>query len=171
MPSKIPVISIVAPSSEYGKTRLITGVVASLAESNVRTCVIKHTAHETPPDFEKDTWRFREAGALASALLNSKGLATYYIPKSSLEEAVETMASQGADIIICEGFKESPLPKIVIINGEEDLTLLTSLSNIVATVAKRPIKPETGVPVLDYDVRSVTAFIHDFCLRFLGVPG
>lgn len=171
MPPKIPAISIVAPASDCGKTRLITGIVSALAEQGIRACIIKHSSHDAPTDLDKDTWRFREAGAAASALLDNRGLATYYIPKSSLEDAIEAMSSQGAEIIICEGFRSSPLPKIVLIGGAEDLPLLCSLPNVAAAVAKHPIRPVAKVPVLDYDVRSVTAFIRDFCLRTREAPG
>ena len=159
MPFKIPVVSIVASASDYGKTRLITGIVSALADLKISACVIKHASHNEDPDLEKDTWKYREAGAIASAMLNSKGLATYYVPKSSLEDAIEILSCQGVAIILCEGFKDSSIPKLVIVDGPEDFRLLASLSNVKAAVARGPTKPPTKVPVIEYDAKEVTKFI------------
>jgi molybdopterin-guanine dinucleotide biosynthesis protein B len=158
---KIPAISIVAPASDYGKTRLINGVVSALADLNISVGVIKHAPHNEDPDLEKDTWKYREAGAIASAMLNNEGLATYYVPKSSLEDAIEILSSQGADIILCEGFKDSYLPKLVIVDEPEDFKLLTSLSNVKAAVAKGPVKPPAKVPVIECNAKDVTKFIQE----------
>ncbi|MCQ5377533.1 MAG: molybdopterin-guanine dinucleotide biosynthesis protein MobB, partial [Candidatus Methanomethylicia archaeon] len=72
--SRIPfAIAIVAPGSGYGKTTLIEGIVSYLAARGMRVFVVKHTPEEPAiqDNKGKDTWRFREAGAFASAIISS----------------------------------------------------------------------------------------------------
>jgi len=158
MPPKVPVFAIVAPGSDYGKTRLITGVVAELAKLGVRACVVKHTAHSSPPDGGKDTHLFRESGAMASALVDAGGMASVYLPGGGLDGAICAMAHLDPDIVICEGFKDSELRKIFIARGEGALTLASRLRGGVAG-ASAGLLSVPGATALRLDPVEVARFM------------
>ncbi len=158
MPQKTTVFSIVAPGSDYGKTRLITGVVAELSKLGIRACAVKHSAHSPPPDGGKDTHLFRESGALASALVDACGMATVYLPGEGLEGAIGAMAHLDPDVVICEGFKDADIKKVFIARGQEDLAIAGRLSGVVAVASADPLSLP-GAAWLRTDAAEVAKFI------------
>ncbi|MCL4502808.1 MAG: molybdopterin-guanine dinucleotide biosynthesis protein B, partial [Deltaproteobacteria bacterium] len=106
-------LSIVGFSGS-GKTELICLLLDWLIRQGIRVAVLKHTHHLDPGDRGKDTWRFRQAGARAVALA-APGL--LQVSRSFPEEPPLPMIleslSPEADLILVEGYKSGPLPKIV----------------------------------------------------------
>jgi len=162
MRPKIPAICFVAPGSGYGKTELIEGVVTGLSKLNIRVCALKHSGHDFEPDTDKDTWRFRRAGAATSAVMTEGGLATFFVPNSSLEEAIELLEGLGPDLILCEGFKSSTLSKILILKEEDEFGVLPSLDAVVAVVFDGQAPGWVKIPVLKKDPKVVTEFVLKF---------
>lgn len=148
-----------APGSGYGKTELIERVVIAFSRLKIKVCVLKHSGHDFEPDKDKDTWRFRKAGAAASAVITEGGLAAFFVPKSSLEEAINLLDGLGPDLILCEGFKWSTLPKILVLKDEEEFGLLPSLEGVVAVVFDGHAPDWVKIPVLKKDQRVVTEFV------------
>ncbi len=170
MSPKAPRFSIVAPGSDYGKTRLITGIVAELSKLGVRACVVKHSANASPPDSGKDTHLFRESGAKASALVDASGMASIYLPGEGLEGAIDAMAHLNPDVVICEGFKDSNVQKILIARSEDDLALASTLKGVVA-VASVSMLSSPGVAALMLDPVEVAQFIiRQLSMHGSGVP-
>jgi len=159
MRPKIPALCFVAPGSGYGKTELIERVVIGLSKLKIKVCVLKHSGHDFEPDKEKDTWRFRKAGAAASAVITEGGLAALFVPNSSLEEATTLLEGLGPDLILCEGFKSSTLPKILILKEEDEFGLLPSLESVVAVVFDGQAPGWVKTPVLKKDPKVVTEFV------------
>ena len=60
-------LAIVGPSGS-GKTELICRLLEWFARRGLRVAVLKHTHHRDLGDRDKDTWRFRRAGARVVAL-------------------------------------------------------------------------------------------------------
>jgi molybdopterin-guanine dinucleotide biosynthesis protein MobB len=131
-------LSIVGLSNR-GKTTLICGLLQRLVRRGVKVAVLKHS-HKTdldPGDRGKDTWRYREAGALAVGLAAPGFL---QVTKTgggdpTLEEALAALGT-GFDLILVEGYKSGPLPKIVVL-GEDDP--LPDYPEMVAVVCPRPL--------------------------------
>ncbi len=109
----IPVIGFAGRASS-GKTTLIEKIVSAFTEQKVRVAVIKHVHH--PFDFDvpgKDTYRHKKAGA-ASVILASSGQVAMVKDTPDeypLEEIISRYVND-ADLIIVEGFKGAPIPKI-----------------------------------------------------------
>ena len=104
--------------SGSGKTTFIRSLIPVLARlGSVGT--VKHTGHhsmELPKG--KDTTVMFGAGAVAVVGIDAeKTLVT--LGRTSLTDALDILASHGAAIAVVEGYKSSPLPKIVI--GDIDL--------------------------------------------------
>jgi len=159
MRPKIPALCFVAPGSGYGKTELIERMVVALSKLKIKVCVLKHSGHDLEPDKDKDTWRFRKAGAAASAVITGEGLATFFVPKSSLEEAINLLDGLGPDLILCEGFRGSTLPKILILKEEDEFGVLPSLESVVAVVFDGQAPGWVKIPVLKKDPRAVAEFV------------
>lgn len=158
MPSRAPLLSIVAPGSDYGKTRLVTGIISELSKLGIKACAIKHTRHTSPADAGKDTCLFREAGAAASALVDENGLASVYLPKEGIQGAARAMEHLVPDVLLCEGFKDYPYPKILIARGEGDLPAATALKGVIAIASAEGLSVQ-GLPSLKLDPMQLAKFI------------
>lgn len=167
MRSKTPVLCIVAPGSGYGKTSLIEGILEDLREVGIVCCVLKHSGHSLEPDAGKDTQRFRRAGALGSGVLADDGLAFFCI-SSSLDGSIAFLETLGPDLILCEGFKDSRLPKIVILREAEEFGVLPSIDGVLAVVFDGDVPYGTRLPVLRSDGREVTQFLLSFLKESVG---
>ena len=101
--------------SGSGKTTFIRSLIPILARFGT-VGTVKHTGHHSmdlPPG--KDTTVMFGAGAVAVAGIDrEKTLIT--LGSTSLADALDILAGRGIVIAVVEGYKESPLPKIVIGN-------------------------------------------------------
>ncbi|HUK37812.1 MAG TPA: molybdopterin-guanine dinucleotide biosynthesis protein B [Methanomicrobiales archaeon] len=109
--------------SGSGKTTFIRALVPLLAGLGT-VGTVKHTGHhamEIPKG--KDTTVMFEAGARAVAGIDlEKTLVT--MAGTSLTEALDILADHGVALAVIEGYKGSPLPKIVIGDLEAEGTVL-----------------------------------------------
>ncbi|MBU7031699.1 MAG: molybdopterin-guanine dinucleotide biosynthesis protein B [Theionarchaea archaeon] len=117
------ILSIVG-SSNKGKTTLLNSLIPILKQKGYTVCVIKHSASLlTYIDFDhegKDTYSYSEAGA-DEVFLTSPQF-TYHTcnQETSLEEMIQSSSS---DIILIEGFKNSPYQKILIKDLHENIEI------------------------------------------------
>jgi len=110
-----PIISIVARSGT-GKTTLLVKLIAELKARGYRVGAIKHDAHKFEIDHEgKDSWRMTQAGADTMLVASTEKIAMVKqlapLETPSLEETVAAYCSD-LDIVLTEGFKYGPFPKI-----------------------------------------------------------
>jgi molybdopterin-guanine dinucleotide biosynthesis protein B len=125
------VLSIVG-TSHRGKTTLLTALIPLLKERGYSVCVIKHSASSlTFTDFDhrgKDTYSFSQAGA-HEVWLTSPHF-TYHIcgQERSLADMIERSS---ADIVLVEGFKQSPYEKILLKKPDEEVNVK---GNILLTI-------------------------------------
>lgn len=113
LPAPPPAVTFIARSGT-GKTTLVEKVIRELVRRGWTIGALKHDAHRFEIDVEgKDTWRMTEAGATVTAICSPAKQAV--IRRCELEPAVEELIAReflGVDLVITEGFKHSPLPKI-----------------------------------------------------------
>jgi molybdopterin-guanine dinucleotide biosynthesis protein MobB len=160
-------ISIVGLAGS-GKTELICRLLNWLAPQGLRVAVLKHTHHSAPGDRGKDTWRFRQAGARVVALA-APGLLqiSHSFPAEPALSEILAALSPEVDLILVEGYKAGPLPKIAVLNPALE-ERLPELSQVIALVGPAP--SVAAVPVFPpEEVAAIGAFI----LAHLGlsVPG
>ncbi|MBC7113056.1 MAG: molybdopterin-guanine dinucleotide biosynthesis protein B [Candidatus Methanomethyliales bacterium] len=154
------VICIAAFGRGYGKTTLIQGITKILTSKGMRVSVVKHSAHAVGKDPEKDTSRFMESGAVASAILAKDGECIIYLPNRSLADLISLFSSFGVDLILCEGFKSSQYPKLVIVNSPEELKMIGVLQGVIGIISEDLAQgQELKVPVLGKDPSAVAEFI------------
>jgi len=111
-----PAVSFVAESGT-GKTALVESLITELCRRGRRIGAVKHTSHEIEIDREgKDSWRLARAGASTVVLSSPREIA---VMERGLEREVPLMGILSrfmgeADLVLVEGYKSGPLPKIEI---------------------------------------------------------
>ena len=118
-----------------GKTLFIERLVAELKRRGLRVGVLKHAGSHITMDREgTDTWRFARAGADVVGIAGPEGFA--YIertPEELLLDAALARLPEGLDLVLVEGYKSMPLPKIVV-RGDEAEPAITGPGEVLATV-------------------------------------
>ncbi len=155
-------ISLVGPSGS-GKTELICKLLAWFEAQGLKVAVLKHTHKVDLGDKGKDTWRFAQAGARLVAL-TAPGLLQvirYSAEDPPLATVLAALAPQ-ADLILVEGYKRSPLPKVAVV-GPELAEVLTDYSQVIALVSASPLT--SHLPVFN---PHQTAELGAFLKKYLG---
>ncbi|HZP98962.1 MAG TPA: molybdopterin-guanine dinucleotide biosynthesis protein B [Reyranella sp.] len=146
-----------------GKTTLVARLVAEFRRRGWRVSTIKHAHHNVDIDQRgTDSWQHRAAGATEVALVGGLRYAIMREqPEATLEEVLARMAP--ADLILIEGFKREPHPKIEI-RGDHTRPLAKDDPSIIAIAAdERP--PETHLP---WFTRDDIAMMVDFIMERVG---
>jgi molybdopterin-guanine dinucleotide biosynthesis protein MobB len=108
-----PVIAITGPSGS-GKTTLIEKLIRWFTAQGIRVGAVKRSHHQIDLDREgKDSFRLRSAGANPVALTG--GGFFFYTEKRADPPApaeIASLFSGKADIVIMEGFKSEPTPRL-----------------------------------------------------------
>ncbi|MEF3302614.1 molybdopterin-guanine dinucleotide biosynthesis protein B [Paenibacillus sp. GYB003] len=169
-----PIIGF-AGYSDSGKTTLAVHAVRSLRRSGWKVAVIKHDGHDHYREPEgTDSGRYAEAGADAVVVV-SRGR-TVKIERTEPDAGLAEAASglTGYDLIVVEGFKAEPHPKIVVFRDERQAEALERAGpNVVAYATTdrmrtlRAYPNPDGVSVLNVDEPDeVVDFIVRFCRLF-----
>lgn len=128
-----------AGHSGAGKTTLIEQLIPRLRRKGLRVSVIKHAHHGVDIDKPgKDSYRHRAAGAGEVMLVSSRRWALVHElhgeEEPSLEDQIARMSS--CDLLLVEGFKASPIPKIEVYRSAVGKPRLSARTmNIVATAS------------------------------------
>jgi len=151
--------------SGSGKTTLLEQVAGCLGKK-YRLGYLKHDAHGFEIDYPgKDTWRLRQAGASLVRITSQ----TNHAMVSRLETGAveEPCYYQGCDCVLVEGYKNSALPKVAVLDREgrlERAIQTGEMTNVIAYVY--PDKdPESldGFPRFHRDdIGAVVAFVDGF---------
>ena len=102
-----------------GKTALIEALIPLLAAEGIRTVVIKHHGHgfvgEIPDKPGSDTYRFLAAGAHGTVIYDDEVYALVKRQAASVEDL--TSLFPDADLILIEGAKTEPYPRIAMLRA------------------------------------------------------
>ncbi len=159
----VPVISFIGCHNS-GKTTFATNVVKLLKNKGYRVGVLKSTKHrrlvgDTPG---KDSYRYREAGADAVGIVSPDELILFQdIDREKLDlKLLSFLLFDDYDIVICEGFKTSNLPKIEVLRRElNSEPLFKKVKNVVAVVSDFPVEGMRRFDVSDYE--GVAKFLEE----------
>ncbi|NPV29613.1 MAG: molybdopterin-guanine dinucleotide biosynthesis protein B [Firmicutes bacterium] len=162
----IPVVSIVGFSST-GKTRLVRKLIEVLKNRGYRVAAIKHAAHGYDLDSTgKDSWHYYQAGADQVLILGPESLTvhTRHRKKPALREVCERI--EGVDLVLAEGFKGEPGPKIEVFRKNFSPARLSLGGDLIAVVSDLPL--QEAVPCFSpNEVEKLADFI---IKHFLNSP-
>lgn len=166
--SKLPILGICAAASNAGKTTLITNLIPELAKNNIRVSVIKHAHHQFDIDYPgKDSYQIREAGAVQTLIASGKRWALMtemsrtpnLKEEADLNDLIQQINPDFADLILVEGFKSAPIPKIEVHRPSLNMSLLASQdSSIIAVASDAALN--LNIPVLSLNnISQISHFI------------
>lgn len=158
---KVPPIVSLVGCSNSGKTTFLEKLLREFKYRGYRIGTVKHHRGAFEFDIEgKDTWRHSQAGAEVVVLATPNGLGV--VRKLEREVTLEEIVSymNDVDLIIVEGFKRGPQPKIELVRSDVSNTLVCNPEELLAVVSDLPL--ELGVPVFDFeDIVSVANLIEN----------
>ena len=152
--------------SGSGKTTLIEKLIPRFVKRGLRVSLIKHAHHTFDVDQPgKDSWRHRHAGATEVLVTSSRRWVLMHelrgAQEPSFDEQVKHLAP--CDLLIVEGFKHAPIPKLEVWRAETGEGLLHPQDPHIVAVAS-DAKLETKLPLLDL---NDDAGIAEFIVRHL----
>lgn len=156
-----PILSFVGHSG-CGKTTLIEKLIPMLADAGLKVAIIKHDVHGFEMDKPgKDTWRHKKAGAVATIISSATQIGMVMDAKHDHQPAELAPLLGFVDLIITEGFKRGPHPKIEVFRPAatgDVVPLCQNDAQLIALVTDTDISMEVPVFGSD-DIRSVANFL------------
>jgi molybdopterin-guanine dinucleotide biosynthesis protein B len=151
----IPILSVVGRSNS-GKTTLLEKLIREFTGRGRRVGTVKHHHRHGPVAVDvpgKDSWRHRQAGACAVALLAPD--TTFVVRDGGEGLSLEALAHwdlRGVDLVLTEGFKSGTMPKIEVNRRAQQVPLLCGPGDhLVAVVSDW----DTGAQVPHFGLEAV----------------
>ena len=163
----LPVVCIVGKSGS-GKTLLIQRLLPILTKRGYQVAVVKHTPHgfDLSPQ-GKDSERLARAGARLALFSGPQGMGAFLPAQGDrpLEEVARWAEETGEyDLLLAEGYKDSPFPKVEVHRPDLGADLLCPVKALLAVVSRAP--PQVPLPVFSPSrVRGLADFLEE---RVLG---
>lgn len=159
-----PVLGLAAFSGT-GKTTLLVRMIPLLVQHDVRVALIKHAHHDFDIDIPgKDSYELRRAGARQVLVASDRrsALVTETVPphEPALETLVARLDPAATDLVLVEGFRHLPFPKIELHRPVLGHPLLCNEDPAIIAVASDTHLPGLPVPQLDLnDPDAIVTFI------------
>ena len=152
----------IAGYSGSGKTTLLEKLIPRLTARGLKVAVIKHAHHGFDIDRPgKDSYRHREAGAGEVLLACDDRWALMHERRDEGEVRLEELLGRlsPCDIVLIEGFKQEPVPKLEVYRPENGKPpLFPERSDIVAVATDADIA--TTLPRLPLnDIDAIADFV------------
>lgn len=160
----IPFVSL-AGYSNSGKTMVMAGLIRIIKLRGYRVAAVKHAAHGYTMDpAGTDSWHYAEAGADQVVVAGPQSLTIheFYQKEKSLQEILDIIAN--VDIILVEGFKKEPGPKIEIYRQDFSLSRINLDENLIAVVSDVPL-PDNK-PIFSFEeLEGLADFIIEYIIE------
>jgi len=151
--------------SGSGKTTLVEKLLRELIGRELRVATIKHAHHKVVLDtLGKDSYRYKQAGALMSMLVTSNQLKMVadVIDRREPEQLAQRFLGE-ADLVLAEGFSQCATPKIEVLRREcTKLPRCMVEDGLIAIVTDMcevyPQLPHSGLE----DISGIAQFMLDY---------
>lgn len=158
-----------AAFSGTGKTTLLRALLPRLRERGLRIAVVKHAHHDFDTDIPgKDSYELRKAGAAQMLVASRRRWALITEMDGKQEPALDDLLTRldvdAVDLILVEGFKTAPIPKIELHRPAlgRPLLCLTDPS-IIAVATDSELQQAIDVPQLPLNQpEEIAAFLLDY---------
>jgi molybdopterin-guanine dinucleotide biosynthesis adapter protein len=149
--------------SGAGKTTLILKLIPLLTSQGLKVSTLKHAHHMFDVDTPgKDSYEHRASGATEVLIASENRFALMHELRGNPEPKLETLLSKlsSVDLVLIEGFKRAPHPKIEVFRKANDKAPLhPGDATFVGIAADCPFK-DAPCPVFDLnDTAGVAAMI------------
>lgn len=152
----------IAGYSGSGKTTLIEKLIPVFVKEGLRVSLIKHAHHEFDVDQPgKDSFRHRHAGCTEVLVSSSRRWALMHelrgVAEPKLQEQLKHLSP--CDLVIVEGYKNEPIPKLEVHRREAHAPLLHPEDpHVVAIASDEPL--DTRLPQFGLDdVEGIARFL------------
>ncbi len=155
--------------SGSGKTSLLVQVLPLLRARGLKVSTMKHAHHRFDVDRPgKDSFQHREAGASEVLVVTSSRWVLMHESREEPEPSIESLIQRmtPVDLLLIEGFKTHPHPKLEIHRESEGKPLLCPGDPDIVAVATDTRLPDLALPQLDL---NDPAAIADFILAHTGL--
>ncbi len=161
-PDRKPAAVAFVGGHDSGKTTLVVGLVPWLKGMGFKVGTVKHTSKDAEDDVPgKDSHRHAATGVPVSAFVTpQRTTARRFGPESRIEDLLAREFSD-CDLVLIEGFKSLPVPKIEV---TRERASRPRIEGVLARVSDRP--SEDGIPTHAFaDVHGIVATV----LRLAGL--
>ncbi|MBI2361374.1 MAG: molybdopterin-guanine dinucleotide biosynthesis protein B, partial [Deltaproteobacteria bacterium] len=137
-PASVPKTELILGTKKSGKTALIEKLVPELSARGYRVGTVKHHHSSSPLDVDragKDSWKHRQAGARAVALVSPTEVALFqdtYEP-TPLDEIIKML--KNLDLVLVEGFRAEAKPRIEVGKFSAPPSLTDAAGHLLAVVS------------------------------------
>ena len=167
----LPIVGFAAFSGT-GKTTLLKELLPLLGARGLRVGVVKHAHHSFEMDYPgKDSYELRKSGA-AQMLIASRARWALVVERvrdrePRLDEVLLEFDQAALDLILVEGFKDEPFPKIELHRPSLGRPLLCLDDEaIIAVASDAPLDDIRLLPQLDLNrPEEIAAFIVDYAAK------
>ena len=152
----------IAGYSGSGKTTLLEKLIPQFTARGLKVSVIKHAHHGFDIDRPgKDSYRHREAGASEVLLSCNDRWALMHERRDGSDVTLDELLARLApcDLVLVEGFKQEPIPKLEVYRPENGKPpLFPERSDIVAVASNVALAVSLPRLALD-DVAAIADFV------------
>jgi molybdopterin-guanine dinucleotide biosynthesis protein MobB len=158
-----------AAFSGTGKTTLLVQLLPILRQKGLRIAMIKHAHHKFDVDTPgKDSYELRRAGASPMLISSSRRIAIMIDKEKEQEPELDELLSYirpaDIDLVLVEGFKQWPFPKIELHRPALGKPLLFPDDGNIIAIAHDATLPVTAhIPVMDINnIEQIAEFVLNF---------
>jgi molybdopterin-guanine dinucleotide biosynthesis protein MobB len=164
--SRVPVLGFCAYSGT-GKTSLLVKLIPLLKARGLRLALLKHAHHTFDIDQPgKDSYELRKAGADQIVIASRHRMACIrelasHSREPQLPDVLSCLDARGLDLILVEGFKHEPIPKIELYRPVLGKPMIHATDvDVIAVASDVPFSPARELPRLDLNApEEVVGFI------------
>ncbi|MEA4926768.1 MAG: molybdopterin-guanine dinucleotide biosynthesis protein B [Syntrophomonadaceae bacterium] len=156
----IPFVSLVGYSNS-GKTTVMASLIRIIKQRGYRVAAVKHASHGytmDPPGL--DSWHYTQAGADQVVVAGPESVTMHeFVQNISLKDILDRI--KNVDVILVEGFKNQPGPKIEIFRSGISADRVPENDNLLAVVSDIPVAGDTPVFLFEQLEELADFIIHN----------
>jgi molybdopterin-guanine dinucleotide biosynthesis protein MobB len=146
-----------------GKTTLVAGLVTILKSRGYAVSTVKHAHHAFDLDQPgRDSYKHRKAGAQEVLISSGKRWALMHEIQDASEYSLDDLLVKmtPVDLVLIEGFKSAPHPKIECHRTASEMPLISDVNKTIVAVASDVDVDAGDLEILDLnDVEVIADFI------------
>ncbi|WP_052345866.1 molybdopterin-guanine dinucleotide biosynthesis protein B [Paucisalibacillus sp. EB02] len=156
-----------------GKTTVSIEIIRYFTSKGIKVGSLKNHGHGgTPIGIDRtDSDQHQKAGSTIAGVVGENIFQLSHIKKWEVADMLAIYQHLNMELLLLEGFKELTYPKLVLLQNQDDLSMLTSLKNIIGVIKSSDIHIEDNDrPVFDREnTRSICEWLYQHHYLLGGV--